>query len=212
MTVQSPVPLRRRGRPKMADAPEKRQEILRVATELFLALGYRDVTTRMVAEAAGISRQTLFNLYIDKAQLFRACLDFASPSYPESAIDPASEPAVVLRHFAVEMVRWLSRGSSLMFSRLVLIDGRNLPELAEVAAENQNTHFVAPLAAYLMKWGLDQPGSDANAKIFIAMVIAQWSQAVSFGRELPDEAQTDLHAERVTAIFLSGASTQPNQA
>lgn len=209
MTLDTLVPPRRRGRPKLADAPEKRQEILRVATELFLASGYREVTTRMVAQAAGISRQTLFNLYTDKAQLFRACLDFASPSYPESAIDPAQPPAVVLRQFAVELVHWLSRETGVVFSRLVLIDGRNLPELADVAEENQNTHFIAPLAAYLVKWDLEQPGSDANARIFIAMAIAQWNQAVSFGRDLPDDARTALNADRVTDIFLSGAASQP---
>jgi AcrR family transcriptional regulator len=192
----------------MADVREKYQEILRVATDLFLARGYREVTTRMVAEAAGISRQTLFNLYTDKAQLFRACLDFASPSYPESALDPAQEPAIVLRRFVKELVQWLSRENSLAFSRLLLIDGRNLPELADVAEENQNTHFIAPLAAYLAKWGLEQPRNDTNARIFIAMAIAQWNQAVSFGRALPDDAETERNADRVTAIFLNGAASR----
>jgi len=201
---------RRRGRPKAADAVGKRQEILRVATELFLTRGYREVTTRMVAEAANISRQTLFNLYKDKSQLLRACLDFTSPVYPGSALDPSQEPTATLNRFAVDLVHWLSRENSIGFSRLVLIDGRNLPELAAVAEENQNTYFIAPLAAYLVKWGLEQDGSDTNARIFISMAISQWSQAVSFGHDLPADAETERHAARITAIFLSGATAVPH--
>jgi len=208
VTVQNTAVARRRGRPNAADATEKRREILRVATELFLARGYREVTTRMVAEAAGVARQTLFNLYTEKAQLFQACLDYASPTYPGSAINPADEPAAALPRFAVDLVQWLSRENSLGFSRLIMVDGRNSPELSSLAEKHQNAHFIGPLAEYLTKWALEHPGDDANARVFIAMAIAQWSQAISFGHDLPDRPQTESHAQRITGIFLKGAARQ----
>jgi AcrR family transcriptional regulator len=45
--------------------------LLRAAQTCFLERGYRHTTTRMIADRAGLTERTLFNLFPSKAELFR---------------------------------------------------------------------------------------------------------------------------------------------
>ena len=53
-----------------AETDETRRAILRAADQLFMALGYRAVTTRQVAEACGIKQPAIYYHFPDKEALF----------------------------------------------------------------------------------------------------------------------------------------------
>jgi len=53
-----------------ADTEETRHAILRVARDLFMELGYRAVTTRMVADASGVKQPLLYYHFADKEALY----------------------------------------------------------------------------------------------------------------------------------------------
>jgi AcrR family transcriptional regulator len=53
-----------------ADSEETRRAILRAAHDLFMELGYRAVTTRMVAEASGVKQPLLYYHFVDKEALY----------------------------------------------------------------------------------------------------------------------------------------------
>jgi AcrR family transcriptional regulator len=53
-----------------ADTEETRRAILRAAQSLFMKLGYRAVTTRMVAEACGVKQPLLYYHFSDKQTLY----------------------------------------------------------------------------------------------------------------------------------------------
>lgn len=52
------------------DTEETRRAILRAANDLFMELGYRAVTTRMVADACGVKQPLLYYHFADKETLF----------------------------------------------------------------------------------------------------------------------------------------------
>ncbi len=52
------------------DTEETRRAILRAAQSLFMKLGYRTVTTRMVAEACGVKQPLLYYHFSDKETLY----------------------------------------------------------------------------------------------------------------------------------------------
>jgi len=53
-----------------ADTEETRRAILRAAHTLFMELGYRSVTTRMVADACGVKQPLLYYHFADKETLY----------------------------------------------------------------------------------------------------------------------------------------------
>lgn len=53
-----------------ADTEETRRAILRAAHDLFMELGYRAVTTRMVADASGVKQPLLYYHFADKEALY----------------------------------------------------------------------------------------------------------------------------------------------
>lgn len=66
-----PATLRGPGRPKDL---EKRAAIIAAATALFMENGFEPVRMDDVAEAAGVSKMTVYGHFQDKAALFAACV------------------------------------------------------------------------------------------------------------------------------------------
>ena len=173
---------------------------------MFSDLGYRAVTMRKVAEQADVSTRTLYNHYPDKLSLFIACLDFGAQAFPEPAPLPGEGPAALLRRYAAALVTTLSTDSSLRLGMLVYREGAEFPELLEVGNANRQRYVNDPLAAYLRTIGLERPGEDLNATMFLALVMADWQRRVSYRWPLPNPEEIERHVARAVAIFLNGAA------
>lgn len=63
------------GRPAAADVARMKREILDIAADVFLTLGYADASVTAVATAARASRTTLYSRYANKEALFRAVVE-----------------------------------------------------------------------------------------------------------------------------------------
>lgn len=197
---------RRRGRPTAGESQQKLATVLRVATQLFARVGYRGVTMRGVADAAGVSTRTLYNSYADKLALFAACLEAGSTGAPMPAFGPATEPRDALRHFAVALVQRLALESSVGLGMLVYREGPQFPELLAAADANQDTWLVQPLARYLRLHGLERERSCERAKLFIALAISEHQRRIAFGRNLQTPREIEQHARLATAVFIDGAA------
>src|SRR5579872_5081010 len=64
--------VRKGGRPAREDALKLREQILGVATQLFLEHGYGSTSIEAVAAHAGVSKRTFYDRFEDKAALFAA--------------------------------------------------------------------------------------------------------------------------------------------
>ncbi len=60
------------GRPVVMSAEERRKEILNAAESLFGEKGFEHVTMSEIAEAAGMSKKTLYVHFSDKRELFKS--------------------------------------------------------------------------------------------------------------------------------------------
>jgi AcrR family transcriptional regulator len=73
------VPTRRvgrpRSRPEATPGLDPREEILKVAAELFTAKGYAATTTRMIAEGVGLRQASLFHHFARKEEILAELLD-----------------------------------------------------------------------------------------------------------------------------------------
>ena len=66
--------IRRGGRPTREEADARDVRLLDVATHLFMERGFDGTSIDAVAEAAGISKPTVYARYHDKRDLFAAVL------------------------------------------------------------------------------------------------------------------------------------------
>jgi AcrR family transcriptional regulator len=66
---------------------EKRREIIRVAAEAFLELGYERTSMLTIAERLRGSKQTLYNYFGSKEDLLRAVLDFDVGEVADQAME-----------------------------------------------------------------------------------------------------------------------------
>lgn len=196
----------RRGRPSASELQQKMAIVLDVAKQQFAQHGYRAVTMRSVAEMACVSTRTLYNWYADKLALFEACLNAHSMGVEYPRIDNSLPPEDALRSYAVELVSFLSRDTSLGLGLVVYREGGEFPEMAEAAYNNQNTWLVAPLAEYLREHGLEDTATGEQTKLFISMALSEFQRRLAFGRELQTIREIEEHADRVARLFLRGAA------
>jgi AcrR family transcriptional regulator len=87
---------------------ERRAEIIAATLPLLLAHG-SSVTTRQIAEAAGIAEGTIFRVFPDKESLIEAVVESAFDSASSDAALLAIDPALPLEGRLVEAVEVLRR-------------------------------------------------------------------------------------------------------
>ncbi|HXC50570.1 MAG TPA: TetR/AcrR family transcriptional regulator [Candidatus Limnocylindrales bacterium] len=68
---------RPRGRPRQVPLEEQRETILSTATRLFATDGFDGVTSERIAEASGVGRPTVYQLFGSKNDVFIAAIDRA---------------------------------------------------------------------------------------------------------------------------------------
>ncbi|HEY3337979.1 MAG TPA: TetR/AcrR family transcriptional regulator [Propionicimonas sp.] len=110
--------------------------ILDAAATVFLSVGYTAATVEGIAVTAGVAKRTIYNLYADKAALFRATIlrsidtadDFTSSLVDavRSVVDPVAE----LPQIGARLAEAVLTRSVLPLRRLLVMESRTFPELA----------------------------------------------------------------------------------
>ena len=90
-------------------SPERREEILEASLALFAHHGLHGVTTRMIADAAGVSEALLYRHFRSKEELFdelqRWCLEDTAPVAERlAAAGPSTATLVRAVYFMVEKI------------------------------------------------------------------------------------------------------------
>jgi AcrR family transcriptional regulator len=80
---------RRRGRPPRSEGADTREEILRVARQVFSELGYERTTFQEIASRAGLTRPAVNHYFRDKTALYRALFDSVKESVVGASVGQA---------------------------------------------------------------------------------------------------------------------------
>ena len=86
-------------------APQRREQLLEVATKLFAKLGYEATTTAAIAEAAGVTEPILYRHFKSKQELFVAIVRAMSEhtmKHWHDLIEGVTNPAERIRRVAAE--------------------------------------------------------------------------------------------------------------
>jgi AcrR family transcriptional regulator len=204
--------VRKGGRPAREDALKLREQILRVATDLFLEQGYGSTSIESVAAVAGVSKRTFYDRFEDKAALFAAVvhriIDHIRPPANVPLLAGASLPDILRRLAGLILTAALSP-QAIALHRLVTGESRRFPELARAVEKDggqaEATDIIAGLLSReLPKIKLSPDEKAFAAQQFIYMVVAvPQRRATGFGVPMTP-AELEQWADRTVTLFLDG--------
>lgn len=167
---------------------DKAEQILQGALPEFLKRGYACTSMDKVANAAGVSKQTLYTHFCDKDGLFTALVErMASEKFRLVWSHPLQgEPQVVLRDLAQRLLREVNDEEYLCFVRLIVAESKKRPDLAQLFLSNVAQPAIATLTCYLNKHQeLHLSDPEATARIFVGSLIHFiLTQEMLHGREI----------------------------
>ncbi len=192
--------------PRVLSEVERRETLLSAAELVFLAKGYVSTTMADIAQAAGMSKKTIYQVFDSKKELFDALMmdRLAMPKMP--AEDGERPPAIVLRAVLLDMSRIVLSPKQVALTRLILAEIASTPEVGDVMKAR-----CVQVEAMIQTWlGLqasrgvfdipDIPG--AAAMLFgIAFGAFHWHLLLQLG-EAPSDAMVLARIERAVAVFM----------
>ncbi len=153
---------------------EKAEQILRGALPEFLKYGYERTSMDKVAQAAGVSKQTLYSHFCDKDGLFTALVKrMACEKFRLVWSQPLfGEPHRVLRELAHRLLKEINDPEYLGFVRLIIAESAKRQDLSQIFLKN----VAIPAIGILKKYFQDHPelkiaDAEVTARIFVGTLI-----------------------------------------
>ncbi|MBS1955792.1 MAG: TetR/AcrR family transcriptional regulator [Cyanobacteria bacterium SZAS-4] len=191
---------------------KKRAQIIEAALETFLQLGYEGASMNLVAERAGVIKQTIYSHFQDKQSLFREVIASLTVDYVQNALQ---EPELinkplpaVLRKIAETILARHQDPRHIRFVRTMIGEAERFPELAKLFTDTT----VRPVLSLIVEriknqtiYKFDDP--EAFARVFIGTVVNHClQQHILHGKELLPFDATRLVDELVAIVELHRVS------
>jgi TetR/AcrR family transcriptional repressor of mexJK operon len=200
----------RSGRPARGEIDIRKQRVLDVATQLFLAHGFADTTLEAIGRGAGVAKRTIYHHLGDKEAVFRAI--FERRGLPESILHFAITPKMSVVERLSVVARALlayyldADNENVALQRLLVAESNRFPDLAQGvigAAWATLNPAIAAVFDQITAEGLTTPGDTAmSAVLFFDMVVGNSAYRLMLG--YPERSPSDAQiAERIDT-FLNG--------
>ncbi len=177
---------------------------------VFLRLGYGSASMDLIATEARVSKQTIYNHFHSKDELFKAIITDMTATLitPLTVRDPASSgPERQLRSLAREFFTLMLKPSSLALYRLIVAESARLPELGGDISAAGAGRLLALLADYL-SWEtkngrLAIADPERAAEQFIGMLSGRVQLRALLGVcETLSKAELDSRVDDAVSSFL----------
>jgi TetR/AcrR family transcriptional repressor of mexJK operon len=132
----------------------KRQAILDAATRMFLAHGYRGTSMEKIAQAAPVSKATLYNHFDSKNALLAAVISDLCGSLLQTMTQATIESDDVennLTQIATSAVDLIYTEDALAIYRLVVAESPDFPELGQLFYQSGPQTVLTQLEDYFRK-------------------------------------------------------------
>ena len=185
----------------------KEQAIIKAASALFLKQGFEATSMDNVACKAKVAKQTVYNYFSSKEELFCAIVMKRCASLFDHLPDNAgthNNMGAYLEILAVRIMYALFTTETLELYRLVVAETPRFPELGRKYYESGPKVAVDMLAKFLEKHGIKKSVSTAHAKQFFGMLTGDLlSHALLDLKYKPSAKDREKMAKNTVAFFLA---------
>ena len=222
-TARRGTPKSRGGRPTKSAALERDQRLIEVATRLFLDRGYDATSLDAVAEAARVSKPTVYARYGDKRGLFAAVLRreitrWLAPlaEAAEMQLARPSDISVEQRLVDVgrEMLSFTCGPDAVAFSRMMTSQAINFPDIAKLGKEEGWLKAVSTTARFfdhlVAQGAMDVEDTGIAAEVFLDVVVGHTHRMATFGTPL-EMKSAEKRMRLAIRLFLAGALGPPSR-
>lgn len=195
------------------NASTRREAILEAARNIFLRESYTGASMESVAQEAGVSKQTIYNHFANKDELFRAlvldiCSQFGT-TLSELSRYVEQPPERVLAVFGDVVLKKMSCTDIMRLHRLLQLEGRNHPSLAETFYKLGPDSIARWLTDYLETKVQSGEMQIADPRIaaeqFVTMLMGHLRLRHLLGfTAAPDKQQRASYVASAVTIFLNG--------
>jgi len=190
----------------------KRQAILDAAKRIFLTHGYSGASMEAIAEAAPVSKPTLYSHFHSKQELFAAVIAGQCEALLSTLSRVQAEledPAAGLKAIAGAFVELAYANEALELYRLIIAEQRDFPELGKLVYHSGPDPVYKQLASYLTelhaRGALRVPDVETSSQLFLGMLQGRKHFRCLMGLQpgLSDADKARL-IEAAVALFLKG--------
>lgn len=191
---------------------ERRTAILQAAGEIFFAVGYEAASMAAICERVGGSKQTVYNYFRNKQELFITLIEELSAEAlkPLAATGLAmDDPASTLTAVGRRYLQIIMSPTALNLYRAVVADSRRFPEIARIFFEHgpsrATAHLAEALSFYRDQGRIVIADPALAAEHFIGMIRDDRHLNVVLGlRPALDQKEIDASVAQAVAIFMDG--------
>ena len=196
---------------ELSFSERKRASVLYGASKVFIEEGYSQATMDRVAEAAGVSKRTVYKHFRSKQELFNVVVDgiwTRITAWSVEWMDPRGDPRVELRAFATEMLEQLLHPQVLPILRMAAAEFMQRPDFGREFYERTGSFGLEDLSVYLTEANregcLTVPDAALAAAQFHALIKDPllWPQMMGF-QARPTEHESSEVIEQAITLFLS---------
>lgn len=193
---------------------ERREAMLEIAQQSFLAHGYSATSMSAIAAEIGGSKSTLWTYFPSKEALFTAVLEAATSSFRQDLADllkPTGEMEQTLFAFCQSYLTKITSPEGLALHRLVASESVRFPEIAQIFYESAPAAITRLLTAYLAKQ-IDR-GNVINcdpldaARILMSMCLGDLHLRKLWGQTTASPREIEKLSRSATSIFMRSFAT-----
>jgi TetR/AcrR family transcriptional repressor of mexJK operon len=204
-----PQKIRAGGARRMPDSV-KHEAILKAATKLFLKGGYAQTTMDAVAEAARVTKQTVYSHYKSKDELFTQMISDLCAKHTPSRLSPDDGQKVeeVLYRIGLGFLNMITSPDGLSAVRLVVSEAKRHPRMAELFYESGTQRMITILADLLRQYNqrgmLSVPDPDSASSYFFAMLKGRYHlRMILCIKPVPSPREKEFHVKETVGIFMA---------
>ena len=196
------------GRPK---DPLKRQGIIDAATELFMLQGFTLTSMDAVARRADVSKLTIYNHFDNKADLFKAVIQYRCDclAAPNNFFNVVKLPvAQALRQLASTLAALIYNPNALHLQRIMYSEAIQHPEVIKIFYEAGPLRVKTAFAELLTEWHkqgqLDINDADKATEQFFSLLKGEvHTKAMMFLTANLNQQALDAHIQTTISAFLA---------
>jgi TetR/AcrR family transcriptional regulator, mexJK operon transcriptional repressor len=201
----------RRGRPTRAEAAQLDQKLRDAAVATFLEQGYDRATMEMIADAAGITKRTLYARYADKRAVFLDVIPRALSRSVERDPDPAigddDDIEAALLAIGRGALKRALDPDTVRLHRIAMNESPRFPEFAVSAETFGWSHRQRQVMDLLRRrqavGDIEVDDIELAGEHFLALVEALPARLADFG-VYRSRRQEERHLKHAVNLFLRG--------